>query len=151
MIPHKRNQKESIDQKLKGRIKEEEVEEVEGEEIEEEEVPTKKKKMEMMKVSSKFKRKVRIKEEVEVEEVDKEETIEAIEEEKEEAIEEEIEVVLKEDKTEGADLRLQTKKNLRLKKTTLNEIFECIYEIRKLMYLYCYIDLKLYQSLKYLH
>jgi hypothetical protein len=117
MTPIKRGQKENTDQKLKGKSKEEEEEEVvEEEEVEEEEDSTKEKKMEMMKVLLKFKKKMRIKEELEVEEVDTKEIIRVIE--------EEIEVDMKKNLIEGVDHRLQTKINLKLNKTMLNEIFE---------------------------
>jgi len=128
MTPIKRNQKESIDPKVKGKSLEEEVAEVvEVEGVEVEEGLIKEKKMEMMKVSSKFKKRVKIKEEVEEEEEDTEEITEAIEELKE--------VVLKEKIAEEVDHRLPTKKSLKLKKATLNEIFFGIIENRKLMYL----------------
>lgn len=80
-----------------------------------------------MKVSSKSKKRVKIKEEVEEEEEDTEEITEAIEELKE--------VVLKEKIAEEVDHRLPTKKSLKHKKATLNEIFFVIIENRKLMYL----------------
>jgi hypothetical protein len=132
----KRDQRESIDLKVKGKnIEEEEevAEEAEGEE--EEEGLIKEKKMEMMKVSSKFKIRARIKEEEEAEEEVTEEITEAIEEEQKEVISKAEEVVSKENITEEADHRLLTKKNLRLKKATPNDKFFKIFENRKLMYL----------------
>lgn len=86
--------------------------------------------MGMMKVSCKFKKKMRIKEVLEVEMGDIEE------EEKEVDLKEKIAEDLKEKIVEEADHKLLTVRNHKLKKANLNEIFAIIYENRKLMYLH---------------